>query len=246
MASDILRFFRAWMLDPLRVASITPSGVALAKLMVSEIGRKTGSVIELGPGTGVFTRALIRQGVSEEKLILIEKGAEFAAMLRRRFPRARLLCIDAAEIGDWIEPGAAPAGAVVSGLPLLSMPPKTVTAILAGSFAHLRDDGCFYQFTYGVGRIAARGDTHGAHAKEHPSGRRLSHLPACRGSGCDRDPALGHQDCPGEDAGEALTAAEKPRLFRSDGRHHKRTPLARFIAREASFVSAFRNCFLNC
>ncbi|UVK37576.1 hypothetical protein LHFGNBLO_004633 [Mesorhizobium sp. AR10] len=137
------------MLDPLRVASITPSGAALAKLMVSEIAPGTGSVIELGPGTGVFTRALIRQGVSEEKLILIEKGADFAAMLRQRFPRARLLCIDAAEIGDAIDAGAAPAGAVVSGLPLLSMPLKTVTAILAGSFAHLRDDGCFYQFTYG-------------------------------------------------------------------------------------------------
>jgi phospholipid N-methyltransferase len=38
---------------------------------------------------------------------------------------------------------------VVSGLPLLSMPAKMVSAILAGSFAHLRDDGCFYQFTYG-------------------------------------------------------------------------------------------------
>ncbi|MBM2712981.1 phospholipid methyltransferase [Mesorhizobium caraganae] len=149
MASDILRFFRAWMFDPLRVASITPSGAALARLMVSEIAASTGSVIELGPGTGVFTHALVRQGVSEDKLILVEKGAEFAAMLGQRFPRARLLCIDAAEIGAAIGPNPAQAGAVVSGLPLLSMPAKMVSAILAGSFAHLRDDGCFYQFTYG-------------------------------------------------------------------------------------------------
>ena len=149
MPSDILRFFRAWMFDPLRVASITPSSAALARLMVSEIAASTGSVIELGPGTGVFTQALIRQGIGEDKLILIEKGTEFASVLAERFPRARLLRVDAADIGDAIGPDAARAGAVVSGLPLLSMPAGTVAAILAGSFAHLREDGCFYQFTYG-------------------------------------------------------------------------------------------------
>ena len=115
MPSDILRFFRAWMFDPLRVASITPSSVALARLMVSEITASTGSVIELGPGTGVFTQALIRQGVSEDRLILVEKGAEFAAMLAQRFPRARLLRIDAADIGAAIGTQSAQAGAVVSG-----------------------------------------------------------------------------------------------------------------------------------
>jgi len=149
VASDVLRFFRAWVLDPLRVASVTPSSAALARLMASEIVPETGSVIELGPGTGVFTQALIRQGVSEENLILVEKGGEFAPMLGQRFPRARLLHIDAADIGDAIDPDTALSGAVVSGLPLLSMPSKTVAAILAGSFAHLREDGCFYQFTYG-------------------------------------------------------------------------------------------------
>jgi phosphatidylethanolamine/phosphatidyl-N-methylethanolamine N-methyltransferase len=106
-------------------------------------------VIELGPGTGVFTQALIRQGVSEDRLILVEKGAEFAAILRPRFPRARLLRIDAADIGGAIGPHPVQAGAVVSGLPLLSMTATTVAAILDGSFAHLREDGCFYQFTYG-------------------------------------------------------------------------------------------------
>lgn len=149
MPSDVLRFFRAWLVNPLRVSSITPSSAALANLMVSEISPQTGLVIELGPGTGVFTRALIKQGVREEMLILVEKGEEFAAMLGQRFPRARLLNIDAADIGDTIDPDTALSGAVVSGLPLLSIPSKTVAAILAGSFAHLREDGCFYQFTYG-------------------------------------------------------------------------------------------------
>ncbi|UCI06175.1 class I SAM-dependent methyltransferase [Mesorhizobium sp. B1-1-8] len=147
--SDALHFFRAWIFDPLRVASITPSGTALAQLMVSAIGPQTGPIIELGPGTGVFTRALLGQGVAEADLVLVEKGAEFAGVLAGRFPRAGLLCIDAADIGAATLPFAGPAGAVISGLPLLSIPATKVSAILAGSFAHMRDDGCFYQFTYG-------------------------------------------------------------------------------------------------
>lgn len=149
MASDALHFFRAWMLNPLRVASIMPSSAALAKLMVAAISPRTGPVIELGPGTGVFTRALIGQGVAESDLAMVEKGAEFAEVLARRFPRAALLCIDAAEIGGAALPFTVPVGAVVSGLPLLSIPAAKVSSILAGSFAHMRADGAFYQFTYG-------------------------------------------------------------------------------------------------
>jgi phosphatidylethanolamine/phosphatidyl-N-methylethanolamine N-methyltransferase len=147
--TDAVQFFRAWMRDPLRVASVTPSSPALAGLMVTEIGAHTGSVIELGPGTGVFTRALLDRGVAEENLILVEKGAEFAAMLRMRFPQAKVLCADAAALGRADLPSDAPIGAVVSGLPLLSMKPRTVFAILAGAFARLREGGAFYQFTYG-------------------------------------------------------------------------------------------------
>jgi phosphatidylethanolamine/phosphatidyl-N-methylethanolamine N-methyltransferase len=66
---------------------------------------------------------------------------------------------------------------VVSGLPLLSMPPKTVTAILAGSFAHLRDDGCFYQFTYGP-RCPVRGKVlEGLRLEATRMGRTLRNIP---------------------------------------------------------------------
>lgn len=147
--TDAVQFFRAWMRDPLRVASVTPSSPALAGLMVSRIDALTGPVIELGPGTGVFTRALLARGVAEHDLILVEKGADFAAMLRMRFPRAAVLCVDASAIGRAELPLTAPVGAVVSGLPLLSMKPRTVFAILAGAFSHLREGGAFYQFTYG-------------------------------------------------------------------------------------------------
>lgn len=148
-AAEIFGFFRAWLADPLRVAAIVPSGRALARAITAEISAATGPVIELGAGTGAFTRALIARGVPQEKLALIEYGSEFAVKLHYRFPRARTLWMDAARLRHVALFGGEPAGAVVSGLPLLSMPPRKVIAILDGAFRHLRPDGAFYQFTYG-------------------------------------------------------------------------------------------------
>lgn len=149
MSMDAIQFFKAWTMDPFRVASVTPSGDALANLMVSEIGIETGAVIELGPGTGAFTRALLRRGVPEERLILVESGVAFAALLAARHPRATVLARDAATVRGIDLSGAGPVGAVISGLPLLSMPTAKVMAILTGAFRHLSDGGAFYQFTYG-------------------------------------------------------------------------------------------------
>lgn len=149
MTADILPFFRAWISNPLRVASITPSGAALADLMAREISPATGPVLELGPGTGVFTRALLAQGVRESDLILVEYGSDFVRMLDFRFPAARVLWMDASRLAQEKIFDGMPLGAVISGLPLLSMPPRKVMAILSGAFGYMRPGGSFYQFTYG-------------------------------------------------------------------------------------------------
>ncbi|NKM88143.1 methyltransferase domain-containing protein [Rhizobium laguerreae] len=147
--ADAFLFFRAWLSAPLRVASVTPSGRALSSLMTIEISADTGTVIELGPGTGVFTEALLNRGVAEENLVLVEYGAEFANQLCDRFPTAKTVQMDAAQLRKLPLHASTPVGAVVSGLPLLSMPVRKVHAILEGAFSHLRHGGAFYQFTYG-------------------------------------------------------------------------------------------------
>lgn len=147
--ADALLFFRAWLSAPLQVASVTPSGRALASLMTSEISADTGTVMELGPGTGVFTEALLNRGVCESDLILVEYGIDFARELTMRFPAATTLWMDAAQLRKVELQTSAPIGAVLSGLPLLSMPVRKVIAILEGAFSLLRHDGAFYQFTYG-------------------------------------------------------------------------------------------------
>jgi len=147
---DVLSFLQAWAADPLRVAAIAPSGEALAELITREITPTCRPVLELGPGTGVFTRALLARGLAAEDLTLVEYGAKFSELLQRRFPTARILRMDAARLDQRHLIDGARFGAVVSGLPLLSMPSKKIFAILAGAFGTLRQGGAFYQFTYGL------------------------------------------------------------------------------------------------
>ncbi|MGG6897587.1 MULTISPECIES: class I SAM-dependent methyltransferase [Rhizobium] len=147
--ADFVRFFRSWVSDPMRVAAVAPSGERLARLMTQEIDPLDGPILELGPGTGVFTRALLARGIPESALTLVEFGEEFAVRLRDRFPEARVVRMDAAQLGGCGLFDDAPFGAVVSGLPLLSMPPSKVAAIVGGAFAVMKPGSAFYQFTYG-------------------------------------------------------------------------------------------------
>ena len=175
--SDRVRFFRSWITEPLRVAAVVPSSASLARLITSEIGAAQSPVLELGPGTGVFTKALLDRGLEQADLTLVEYGAEFVTILRERFPQARVLHRDASRISALdLFPDAA-AGAVVSGLGLLSMPPRTVIAILTGAFACLRPRGAFYQFTYGPRCPVARPILDRLGLKAQRIGGTVSNLP---------------------------------------------------------------------
>jgi phosphatidylethanolamine/phosphatidyl-N-methylethanolamine N-methyltransferase len=146
---ETLTFLRALSSDPGLVGAIAPSGAALARLITSEIGHHSGPIVEFGPGTGVFTQALLAQGVREEDLTLVEYRSDFAKLLQERFPRARVLRIDAGSLHKHDLFQNAPVGAIVSGLPLLNMPSRKIVRILSGAFRYMRPRGAFYQFTYG-------------------------------------------------------------------------------------------------
>jgi phospholipid N-methyltransferase len=144
-----LSFFLHWLSDPLQVGAVAPSSPALAAAITAEIAPESAPVIELGPGSGAVTRALLERGIPQHRLALIEQSPRFASALEERFPDARVLCVDAAILASIDVFKGERAGAVVSGLPLLLMSPKKVGAILANAFWRLRPGGAFYQFTYG-------------------------------------------------------------------------------------------------
>jgi len=151
-----LTFFLAWLANPRRVGAIVPSSAALADAITADLSPASAPVIELGPGTGVFTRSIIARGIPEHRLALIEYCADFADKLQRDFPRAYVHRMDATRLQHVELFGGEPAGAVVSGIPLLLMPAKSVIALLEGAFERLRPDGAFYQFTYGRDAPIAR------------------------------------------------------------------------------------------
>lgn len=147
--NDSARFFREWLRNPVATAAVAPSGEALVALITREIGEWTGPVLELGPGTGVFTRALVARGVDERNLTLVERNPAFAQLLRDRHPHASILVADAGALGTAIAADSPRFGAIVCGLGLRNMKPDLIEAILTGAFAHMAPGAAFYLFTYG-------------------------------------------------------------------------------------------------
>lgn len=149
--TDTTRFLKAWLRNPRAIGAVAPSGSALARLMTQAVHPADDPVLELGPGTGVFTQALLKRGVPRTRLALVEADPQMAGRLEARFPGVRIYQRDAAQLETLPSPfGTERAGAVISGLPILSIPRPQVSAILAGTFQHhLRHDGVLYQFTYG-------------------------------------------------------------------------------------------------
>ncbi len=147
--SDAARFGLEWLRAPLRVGAVAPSGTALARAITKGLSADDGPVLELGPGTGVFTAALLSRGLAASDIAAVEVSDSFAAALAERFPGVTVVRGDAARARRLAPFADGTAGAVVCGLPLLSMPPGKVLRILAGSFALLRPGGGFRLFTYG-------------------------------------------------------------------------------------------------
>jgi phosphatidylethanolamine/phosphatidyl-N-methylethanolamine N-methyltransferase len=149
---DEVRFIRSWLEKPLAIGAVTPSGRVLAKAMARYVDPEIpGPVLELGPGTGPVTEALIEQGVAEERLVLVEFNPTFCQLLHSRFPKANVLQGDAygmlRRLGHGI---AGPAAAIVSGLPLFTKPLRTRARLLRDAYRILRSGAPFVQFTYAV------------------------------------------------------------------------------------------------
>ncbi len=149
---DEARFIKSWIDNPARTGSVTPSSPALARRMASFVDPALpGPVIEIGPGTGPVTEALIERGIAEERLILVEYSPDFCALLRQRFPRATVIEGDAYALSTTLAGHLNDkAIAVVSSLPLFNQPPAMRSALAKEAFTLLIDGAPFIQFTYSV------------------------------------------------------------------------------------------------
>ena len=149
---DEVQFIRSWIEKPLSTGAVMPSGRALARTMASYVDTKaSGPVIELGPGTGPVTEALVAHGVDPARLILVEFNPVFCRMLRTRYPAATVVQGDAYRLRRLLETIVRePAAAVVSGLPLVTKPLRTRLRLIADAMTLLAPSAPFVQFTYAM------------------------------------------------------------------------------------------------
>jgi len=149
MLRDNLLFLSRFASAPRQMGAVAPSSRRLALAMAAELPNKHQICVELGGGTGSLTRALLAAGLPRENLIVIERDARLAAHLRKRFRGVRVIRGEAQELTDLLRAeGIGPVDAIISGLPLRSLPRHVGSAIAAESFAALREGGVFIQFTY--------------------------------------------------------------------------------------------------
>jgi phosphatidylethanolamine/phosphatidyl-N-methylethanolamine N-methyltransferase len=153
MTSDLSRFFRTWLKQPMLTGAVSPSGKALARAMASEV-KADGAwpVLELGPGTGPVTAALIERGIAAERIVAVEFDSGFCSLLVDRFRGLNVVEGDAYDLAMSLPPGlTGPYAAAVSSLPLLTRPAAARVSFIADVLDRVLPGGALIQFSYGLG-----------------------------------------------------------------------------------------------
>jgi phosphatidylethanolamine/phosphatidyl-N-methylethanolamine N-methyltransferase len=149
---DEVRFIRSWIKKPLAMGAVMPSSKVLARAMARYVDPNSpGPVVELGPGTGAVTEALVAQGIHPSRLVLVEFNPSFCHLLRNRYPEATVVQGDAYGIRRLLTGVLKqPAAAVVSGLPLVTKPFKVRIRLLGEALGLMAPGAPFVQFTYAM------------------------------------------------------------------------------------------------
>ena len=148
---DELRFFKGWMDKPKAVGSIVPTSSVTAKRMASIVDAKSGlPVLEVGPGTGVITKAILAHGVKPENLYAVEYSPDFVRHLRRLYPRVNVIEGDAFDLDKTLgDKRGLTFDSVISGVPLLNFPVPARLAYLDDLLSRIPPGRPVVQLTYG-------------------------------------------------------------------------------------------------
>ena len=143
-------FSRALLNNPRAVGAACPSSSRLARVIADQVTLpgKDELILELGAGTGMVTRALLRRGVEPGKLVVVEQDKLLARHLKRQFPKVAVIHGNAVKLCQLCNRYDRRIGTVVSSLPLLSLPPATVQALGIELQTLLGGNGSLIQYTY--------------------------------------------------------------------------------------------------
>jgi len=150
--TDNLRFLRALIARPKNIGAVAPSSRALARAIARQIDPdRPGPVLELGPGTGVITAALLERGIAPGRLTVIEYDPDFAAAIAARFHGIHVVQGDAFDLKRTLGSRLTePFAAIVSGIPLLNFPVPHRLAYMEMLASQLAPGAPLIQFSYGM------------------------------------------------------------------------------------------------
>ena len=148
---DEIRFIKNWIDQPRAVGAVLPTSASTARKMASLINAASDNpVLELGPGTGVITQAILDRGVHPKNLLSVEYSKGFLPNLRKTFPGVRFYHGDAFNLGTVLpDLGDKKFDAVLSGLPLLNFPVASRVQLLEDLLDRLGPGRPVVQFSYG-------------------------------------------------------------------------------------------------
>jgi phosphatidylethanolamine/phosphatidyl-N-methylethanolamine N-methyltransferase len=159
--SDTTLFLQEWLVNPQRTGSVLPSSRQLAAAMARWLPRDPESfVLELGPGTGAVTAALLKRGLREDRLVAIDNNPNLTKLLRKRFPQAQIITGDAWHMDTLLGSLRVPVesvGAVISSLPLLNFPVDQAEALAQKIRTVLEPQGNWVQYSYRIDKLRPRG-----------------------------------------------------------------------------------------
>jgi phosphatidylethanolamine/phosphatidyl-N-methylethanolamine N-methyltransferase len=159
--SSVALFLQEWLQYPRQIGAILPSSRNLSGAMAYWLPPEPDEfVLELGPGTGSVTQALVERGLRQDRLVAIEKSPKLAGLLRERFPRAHIITGDALHLDQLLRKHVrqlAWVGAVISSLPLRNFAPADGESLAKKILAILRPDGRWVQYSYYLGNGRPQG-----------------------------------------------------------------------------------------
>jgi len=145
---ETFQFLRGLFENPAGVSAVLPSSHTLAAALAAQIPSADGRVLELGPGTGAVTRAIIERGIPASRIVAVERDRGFADLLSERFPGLYALHGDALDLKSVLGSPRESYVAVVSGLPLINFSMRTRRAVIEDALARVKPGGPFIQVSY--------------------------------------------------------------------------------------------------
>lgn len=146
-----IRFFKGWIDKPKAVGAILPTSGVTARRMASIVNPASGlPVLELGPGTGVITKAILQRGIAPSNLFSVEYSPDFFNHLQQTYPQVNFLQGDAFDLDHVLgDARTQQFDSVISAVPLLNFPMEKRLAFLDDLLTRIPVGRPVMQISYG-------------------------------------------------------------------------------------------------